>query len=88
MLTKAKKKKKNPIYLLAVIVSLAVLGVGSVLAVRALADGEGGSSVPEGYEEYTVKRLFFQGEASRAVIKAVNSSPQSTSGLQLYSPSS
>ena len=39
MLTKAKHFFKNPVYLLAVIVSLAVLGTGAFFALQAFADG-------------------------------------------------
>ena len=46
MLTKAKQFFRNPIYLLAVVVSLAVVGVGSAFAISVFADG-----APEGWEQ-------------------------------------
>ena len=57
MLTKAKRFFKNPLHLLAVIVSLAVVGVGAAFALHIRADGE----VPEGFETYTVGRVFYTG---------------------------
>lgn len=46
MLTKAKRFFRNPIYLLAVVVSLAVVGVGAAFAISVFA-----GSAPEGWEQ-------------------------------------